>query len=195
MSTIITRSLRLQKPLTRDSVQLPKGKSPEFWKQLRVSGIVFVGTVLVSYLWDLFNLPEFGAPGNRHQWIFPLMVVGVLFSVQNSFEAFREERSRRQKRKVQAEVEAFEAEVFPFLREELGKIELHRGYPNDLPFAQFTADRMLNGDGMEWAARYGDTRSEQQAGFRATLENEGRDVLLWAEIPDQIDKVSLQKGV
>jgi len=189
MSTTIESSKTLSEPLTEGSIPKVRGHSKEFWWQLRASGIVLASVILISYLWDLFGLPEFGLEGNRHQWIFPVVLVGILFSVQNFFNAFRDESPRRRKLRLNAKLVAFEREVFPFLEAELKKVDREGDYYGALtmPPLDWTAERMLGDkkEGAAWGARYRDGQGTSH--FKFTLENGGREVHFRAEIPGEIE--------
>lgn len=199
MNPTIDHSLTLRKPLTAEGLPKPK-RSEEFRKQLWRSPIVFGISVAAAFLWDVLKLPKFGPEGNEHAWIFPLYFLGIVFSVQNLFAAFREEYPRRMARWSRERQEAFELEVFPFLEAELKAVERRYSYsiPLDLPPRDWTAELMLEDleNGAGFGARHRD--SDKFSHFKFTLENGGREVRFQVEVPEGIEEkrspLSVDKG-
>jgi len=199
MSTTINHSLTLRQPLTAKGLPKPK-RSAEFRRQLLLSPIVFGASVAAAFLWELMGLPKFGPEGNEHAWIFPLYILGVFFSVQNVFSAFREEYPRRMAQWSQERQEAFEFEVFPFLEAELEAVDRHYTYsiPLDLPPRDWTVELML--EDLEHGAGFGARHegSDEFSHFKFTLENGGREVRFRAVIPEGVEEkgstLSIDKG-
>jgi len=185
MGTTIDHSLALRKPLTAEGLPKPK-RSEEFRKQLWLSPIVFGISVAVAFLWELMGLPKFGPEGNEHAWIFPLYILGIFFSVQNVFSAFREEYPRRMAQWNRERQEAFELEVFPFLEAELKAVDRSYSYsiPLDLPPRDWTVELML--EDREHGAGFGARHqgSDEFSHFKFTLENGGREVRFRVEVPE-----------
>jgi len=188
MSTIIDRQKTLKQPLTVAGLSKPK-RSRAFWRQLALSPIVLTATLILGLLWDYFDLPNFGPEGREQPWIFPLIILGAFFSVQNVFAAFREESERRSERWNRERIGAFQAEVFPFLESALKSVDRPGDYYGelDLPPLDWTVDRMLEDseEGAAWGARYRD--GEGTSHFKFTLENDGREVRFRAEIPGEVE--------
>jgi len=190
MNPTIDHSLTLRKPLSAEKLPKPK-RSAEFRKQLWLSPIVFGISVAAAFLWELLGLPKFGPEGNEHPWIFPLYILGIFFSVQNVFSAFREEYPRRMRQWNRERQEAFELEAFPFLEAELKAVDQRYGYsiPLDLPPRDWTVALMLEDpeNGAGFGARHED--SDKFSHFKFTLENGGREVRFRAEIPGELAAV------
>lgn len=193
MSTLIDTRKTLKQPLTAAGLRKPK-RSRAFWRQLALSPIVLAATTLLSFLWDHFNLPTFGSGDREYPWIMPLIVLGSLFSIQNVFEAFREESEVRNRLWNIQRVRAFEVEVFPFLEALLKSVDRPGAYYGglSLPPLDWTVDRMLEDseEGAAWGARYhGGESSDASTHFRFTLENGGQEVRFRAEIPGELAAV------